>query len=217
VNGKYTIDEVARTITLEHDVLGFANFNNLTLDAKTKLKILSLNEYGLQIAILRDPNLSGEGPCLLSYNYYSEEKRLEDAKIPVSLIAVGTDWNGTWGTELIKVEQKSGTYTVKYDGTMSGAQVFTLDFVELLKLNPSATVTIDKFKVDGADYNLDKSFLKTGDIENNGNFRIEFYNAWGSTAANGSPLSGGKVFGSESGDTDFSCTSSLEITFTLNF
>lgn len=217
VNGKYTIDEAERTITLEHDILGFANFNSLTLDAKTKLKILSLNQYGLQVAILRDPALSGEGACLLSYNYFSEAKRLEDAKIPVSIMAVGSDWNGTWGIELTKIEQKSGTYTVKYDGVMNGAQVLVLDFVGLMKINPSATVTINSLKADGNAITLDKQLLIHGDIEGNGNYRVEFYNAWGKTATNGSPLSGGKVFGADSADTDFSCTSSLEISFKINF
>ena len=72
-NGTYTVNETDKTITLSIDLLGIPNYMALTRDGKTNLKILSLGEETVQIAILRDPELSGEGACLLSFNYTTNE------------------------------------------------------------------------------------------------------------------------------------------------
>jgi hypothetical protein len=57
---------------LSVDVLGLPNMQSLTLTNKVNLKVLSLTEKSMQIAILRDPALSGEGACLLTFNYVTE-------------------------------------------------------------------------------------------------------------------------------------------------
>ena len=130
--GTYEVDEVNKTITLSIDVLGFGTFNKLTLDAKTKLKIFSLTDETMQIAILRDPGLSGEGAASLVYNYITNEVKEAEEAVKVKLIAAGSDGAGTWGTEVSKfspldlVAKGSITETVTYEGAMNGAKVFLL-------------------------------------------------------------------------------------------
>jgi hypothetical protein len=71
-NGTYSVDAAGKTVTLSVDVLGLPNMQSLTLTNKVNLKVLSLTEKSMQIAILRDPALSGEGACLLTFNYVTE-------------------------------------------------------------------------------------------------------------------------------------------------
>ncbi len=82
-----------------------------------------------------------------------------------------------------------GTYTVSADceamqGTpANGAQVFCVDIVgggaEFSVDN--AVATIDSILVDGTEIDVDNSKIVYGDIEENGNFRIEIKNAYGQT------------------------------------
>lgn len=67
--GTFTIDTENHTITLKDaKILHLDNFDNLSTNWSTELKVLSLTEDGLQIAAVRD-NSSDEGPCLLAQNY----------------------------------------------------------------------------------------------------------------------------------------------------
>ena len=192
--GIYEVDEVNKTITLPFDVLGFGTFNKLTLDAKTKLKIFSLTDETLQIAILRDPGLSGEGAASLCYNYISNDVKQAEEAVKVSLIAAGSDWAGTWGTEVSKfspldiVAKGSITETVTYEGAMNGAKVFVIDFGGLCGKLPNSFVRIDGIKTDGKDVKYDAGKFCYGDVEKKGNYRVEFFNAWGLTAKD-SPFS----------------------------
>lgn len=189
--GIYEVDEVNKTITLPFDVLGFGTFNKLTLDAKTKLKIFSLTDETLQIAILRDPGLSGEGAASLCYNYISNDVKQAEEAVKVKLIAAGSDWAGTWGTEVSKfspldlVAKGSITETVTYEGSMNGAKVFVIDFGGLCGKLPNSFVRIDGIKADGKDVKYDASKFCYGNIEGEdagNNYRVEFFNAWGLTA-----------------------------------
>lgn len=67
--GTFTIDTENHTISLKDaKILHLDNFDNLSTNWSTELKVLSLTEDGLQIAAVRD-NSSDEGPCLLTQNY----------------------------------------------------------------------------------------------------------------------------------------------------
>lgn len=213
--GTYTVDEAAKTISLSIDVLGIPQYNSKSADVKTNLRIFSLEDGKMQIAILRDPALSGEGACSLVYNYAAD--RLYSG-INVSLLAVGSDWGGTWGTVLTTLmpQELDGQHTVKYEGAVNGAMVTLLDFVELKKRFPNAFVRIDEMKLDGQAIKFNANNFCYGDIEDNGNFRVEMFNIWGKGAENqlvkASPFSSQTNVGS---DAAFTFASSLEITFTI--
>jgi hypothetical protein len=137
------------------------------------------------------------------------------------LMFTDNDWGfGNWDTTLESATTTvsgDGTYTVTLNATevggdgstgANGAQVFCVDVVGL-----GASVTdIDAISVsdvsilaDGAEVALDASKLITGDIEENGNYRIEIYNAYGDTAAD-SPID----------QAAFTFANTLSVTFTLS-
>ncbi len=219
--GTYTIDETStwnefsKTITLSIDVLGIPQYNAVSKDVKTKLKIFSLTADKMQIAILRDAELSGEGACSLVYNYVTDEQY---SGINVSLLAVGSDWGGTWGTVLATImpQELDGQHTVTYNGAVNGAMVTLLDFVELVKRYPNAFVRIDEIKLDGQAIKFDANNFCYGDIEDKGNYRIEMFNIWGKGQV------GNKIVASPfssltdvDSDPAFTFAESCEITFTV--
>lgn len=207
--GKYTIDETNKVIDIDVNVLCA---NTWAAVKSGKLNILSLTSDGLQIAL---PNNDGYA---YSVNYYSQRKAEADAKIPVSLLCVDANWAGTWGEVVARISpaELAGQHTFKYEGTCSGAMVFTLDFQTLLAKYPNAFVRIDEMKCDGNAIQFNANNFFYGDIENNGNYRIELFNIWGKGAA------GDKVFNSAfsnsqnvGSDPAFNFTGSLEITYTI--
>lgn len=76
-----------------------------------------------------------------------------------------------------------GTYTVKLNGGGSGIGVFAIDIKGLSAACGGAegiTASINKIVLDdwGTKLPFDNYKLVTGNIENNGNYRIDIYNAW---------------------------------------
>ncbi len=207
--GHFTIDEQKKTITIDIDVLCA---NTWVAVKSGTLNILSLDEDGLQIGILNNDDYQ------YSLNYFSQAKADKDAVINVSLLAVGSDWGGTWGSVLtgIAPEDLNGTHTVTYQGAVNGAMVTLLDFVELKKKFPNAFVRIDDIKLDGRSIPFNANNFCYGDIEDNGNYRIEMFNIWGKGAQDGnvvaSPFSSLTNCGS---DPAFTFAESLELTFTI--
>ena len=179
-------------------------------NVRTDLKVLSMTDESLQIAILRDND-----PCLLSLNYAAD---LVYAGVSVNLLAVGSDWGGTWGSPLAMLSPQDieGTHTVTYYGAVNGAMVTLLDFVGLKQRFPNAFVRIDDIKLDGQSMKFDANKFFYGDIEDNGNFRVEMFNIWGKGSADGnvvaSPFSDQTNVGS---DAAFTFAESVEITFTV--
>lgn len=207
--GKYTIDETNKVIDIDINVL----CANTKVAVKSgKLNILSLTSDGLQIAL---PNNDGYA---YSVNYYSQRKAEADAKIPVSLLCVGSDWGGTWGeiVDRIAPDKLAGQHTFKYEGSCNGAMVFALDFQKLMTAYPNSFVRIDEMKCDGNKIKFNANNFFYGDIENNGNYRIELFNIWGKGSADNKVL---KSAFSDSqnveSDPAFNFTSSLEITYTI--
>lgn len=208
-SGKYTIDEANKVIDIDINVLCA---NTFVAVKSGKLKILSLTSDGLQIAL---PNNDGYA---YSVNYYSQFKAEADAKIPVSLLCVGDDWNGTWGEIVDKIapEQLAGQHTFKYEGACTGAMVFTLDFQAMLTRYPQAFVRIDEMKCDGNVIKFNANNFFYGDIEDNGTYRVELFNIWGKGAVDGKVLN--SAFSNSqnvASDPAFHFGNSLEITYTV--
>lgn len=207
--GTYTIDETNKVIDINIDVLCA---NTWVSTKKGKLNILSLTSDGLQIALPNDETYA------YSTNYYSQAKAEADAKIQVSLLCVGGDWNGNWGSNVGAIDPADleGQHSFTYNGSCSSAMVFTLDFPGLISRYPNAFVRIDDMKCDGQSIKFDANHFFYGDIENNGNYRIELFNIWGKGADNGlvknSPFSNSKNVGT---DENFKFNEKLEITYTI--
>jgi hypothetical protein len=137
------------------------------------------------------------------------------------LMFTDNDWGfGNWDATL-----ESATTTVSGDGTYTvtlnasevggdgstganGAQVFCVDVVGLgASVTDISAITVSDVTVtaDGNPVDVDASKLVTGDIEENGNYRIELYNVYGDTAAD-APID------AES----FTFADTLSVTFTLS-
>ena len=208
--GTYTVDEANKTISLSIDILDVPAQSARGDNKRTNLNILSLTEETLQIGMLIDG-----GSTQVSFNYAADKVY---SGIAVNLLAVGSDWVGTWGStlDMLMPENLEGTHTVEYKGAVNGAMVTLLDLVSLRKRFPNAFARIDEIKLDGKSIKFNANNFCYGDIENNGNFRIEMFNIWGKGASNGniiaSPFSNLKDVGS---DPAFTFAQSCEITFTI--
>ncbi len=72
-NGTYFLDASAKTLKMtDAGPLHDANRDGVVIDWGS-LKVLSLTENTMQLAALRDAALSGEGACLLVYNFISKD------------------------------------------------------------------------------------------------------------------------------------------------
>lgn len=208
--GTYTINESNKTITLSIDLLGLPSQISQASNKRTDLKIFSLTDETMQIAVIRDND-----PCSLVFNYAADKVY---SGIAVNLLAVGSDWGGTWGStlDMLMPENLEGSHTVKYEGAVNGAMVTLIDFVGLRKRFPNAFARIDEIKLDGRSIKFNANNFCYGDIEDNGNFRIEMFNIWGKGASNGkviaSPFSDLKDV---ENDPAFTFAESCEITFTI--
>jgi len=72
-SGKYTLDADAKTIKMtDAGILHDAGRDGQVIDWGN-IKIITLTKDYMQLAALRDPALSGEGACLLVYNFISKD------------------------------------------------------------------------------------------------------------------------------------------------
>lgn len=208
--GTYTVDEEAKTVTVDVDVI---HGNTWLPTKKGTLKILTLTEEGMQI--LLD---AGDGTYGYSLNYYNEAKRVADEKLKVNFMLVDGTWGGNWGSivDEIAPTELDGQHSFTYEATCPSAMVFLMDVQKLRAKYPDAIVVVNDMKCDGESIEFDAQKFFYGDMENNGNFRIEFFNIWGKGAADGkvvdSPFS--DLAGVES-DPAVSFTSTLEVVYTI--
>ncbi|WP_418460336.1 hypothetical protein [Bacteroides sp.] len=207
--GTYTIDEENKVIDIDINVLCA---NTWVAVKSGKLNILSLTSDGLQIAL---PNNDGYA---YSVNYYSQRKAEADTKIPVSLLCASSDGGGTWGADAGRLSpaELAGQHTFTYEGSCSDAMVFALDFQGLMGKYPNTFVRIDEMKCDGNAIKFNANNFFYGDIEGNGNYRVELFNIYGKGAASGkvlnSAFSNSQNIGSEPA---VHFNNSLEVTYTV--
>jgi len=91
-NGKWTIDETNKTLTLEGaNILHLPGFHDIVTNWSKELKVMNLTADKLQIAALRDN--SSEGQCLLVHNFVPES-------VANSLALIRPLLNKTWRVDL---------------------------------------------------------------------------------------------------------------------
>ena len=127
----------------------------------------------------------------------------------------GGNWDGA-STVVSGGSKAVGQYTVKLETTeaRTNGKVYVLDLEGFAAKYPKALVRIDAIKADGQDLKFDANKFHYGDIEDNGNYRIELFNIWGSGTAQNSPFraSGGP---GEAGEPALAFNKTLEVTFTV--
>lgn len=193
--GTYTIDHSNKTITSTVDLLAPSNFiEGFVNNRKNAIKILSISEDGLQLGYFRDAD-----PCTLAVNMVPATKKYG---FDVSLMTVGSDFSGNWGTVVATLQpaELNGFHTISFEGAADGAMVTLFDIKGLAAAYPNAIVTVRDIRCDGNSVKFDASKFFYGDIEDNGNFRVQLFNIWGKGANNStvdSPFSGAGFVGSD--------------------
>jgi hypothetical protein len=202
--GTYTVNESKRTLTVSGvEVLHVpGQYANVTTD----LNILSLTDQKLQIGIIRSDGQQ------LSMNYMASESK-ELYRYPTCTVSF-CDWDGQNGwpttTQVINVIPGE-TYTIAINEPMAAGNVVILDFQGLRNEYPHAFIRLDKVELDGKAVAFDANKLKYGDLEGNGNYRIELFNCWGAGTAADSPF-GGTDPDSEAA---LACNSQIQLTYTI--
>lgn len=208
--GTFTVDEKNKTITMTIDPLNAVEYiGGITRTDETKIKVMSLSDEALQLGVIR----SSDGQLMI-YNYVtSDVKNGYVAKL--TAWGDGGNWDGA--TTVVSGGSKAvGQYTVKLETTeaRTNGKVYVLDLEGFAAKYPKALVRIDAIKADGQNLKFDANKFHYGDIEDNGNYRIELFNIWGSGTAQNSPFraSGGP---GEAGEPALAFNKTLEVTFTV--
>lgn len=181
----------------------------ITRTNETKIKVMSLTDESLQLGVIR----SSDGQLMI-YNYVtSDVKNGYVAKL--TAWGDGGNWDGA-STVVSGGSKAVGQYTVKLETTeaRTNGKVYALDLEGFAAKYPKALVRIDAIKADGQDLKFDANKFHYGDIEDNGNYRIELFNIWGSGTAQNSPFraSGGP---GDAGEPALAFNKTLEVTFTV--
>ena len=208
--GTFTVDEKNKTITMTIDPLNAVEYiGGITRTDETKIKVMSLSDEALQLGVIR----SGDGQLMI-YNYVtSDVKNGYVAKL--TAWGDGGNWDGA-STVVSGGSKAVGQYTVKLETTeaRTNGKVYVLDLEGFAAKYPKALVRIDAIKADGQDLKFDANKFHYGDLEGNGNYRIELFNIWGTGTAQNSPFraSGGP---GEAGEPALAFNKTLEVTFTV--
>lgn len=217
--GTFTIDEENKTLTLDVDILAPVNYvPSFVNDKKTDIKILSLTESSMQLAVVRtDPS---QDPALLSINYIPQ---LNKYGFTAKLTCYGGDAPDGWNSAVTTIsagEAGLGTYSITFntETPRTVGLVYLLDIVGYATAYSNAMVRIDAIKADGNDVKFDASKFFYGDIEDNGNYRVEIANIWGcggndSNGLKDTPFREGG--GDTSEETALAFNSTFEVTFTI--
>ena len=208
--GTFTVDEKNKTITMTIDPLNAVEYiGGITRTDETKIKVMSLSDEALQLGVIR----SSDGQLMI-YNYVtSDVKNGYVAKL--TAWGDGGNWDGA-STVVSGGSKAVGQYTVKLETTeaRTNGKVYVLDLEGFAAKYPNALVRIDAIKADGQDLKFDANKFHYGDIEDNGNYRIELFNIWGSGTAQNSPFraSGGP---GDAGEPALAFNHTFEVTFTV--
>lgn len=174
----------------------------------------------MQLAVVRtDPS---QGPAQLSVNYIPQ---LHKYGFMAKLTCYGGDdapdaWNSAV-TTIPSGDAGVGTYTLTFnaEAPRSFGKVYLLDIEGYAASYPKSFVRIDDIKADGKEVKFDASKFFYGDIENNGNYRIELANVWGCghyDAWNGLKDTPFQEGGGETiEETALAFESTFEVTFTI--
>ncbi len=207
--GTFTVDEANKTITLEGaEILYLDNYRASGTNWSKSLRILSLDEKGLQIGVMRDND--SQGLCQWSFNYVNADVRKPSNFEPSLCLYDGDDNN--WGSFTTSEKLEAGKqYTIEATASRNAAKVFIFDIPGLAENYPNAIIRIDKIETDGKEVAFDGNKFKYGNLEGKGTYRVELFNIWGAGTNNDSPFGGG----AKEAEPALAFSSSLKITYTV--
>lgn len=221
--GTFVIDEENKEITLDVDILAPSNYvPDFVNDKKNNIRILSLTESSMQLAVVRtDPS---QGACLLSINYIPQINKYGYTAKLTCYGGNDAETPDCWNSATLTVpagEAGLGTYTLTFttEYPRTAGMVYVLDLEGYAKDYPNAFVRIDGIKADGEEVKFDASKFFYGEIEGNGNYRVEMANIWGCGHNDGwnglkdTPFQSGG--GETTNETALAFDKTFEVTFTV--
>ena len=178
--GTYTIDEKNKTVKLSIQPLVPANFiGAINATENVDLRILSLTDESMQLGVTRASDNQYE-----SINYVTGDVK---NGFTAKLTCYGGDEDNTpdaWNSATVNVLGGAAglkTYTVTFNTQYprTNGMVYVLDIAGYAAAYPKALVRIDGIKADGNEVKFDANKFFYGDLEGNGNYRVEMANIWG--------------------------------------
>lgn len=109
-----------------------------------------------------------------------------DEGYTAKLSFANSDWSvQEWGNNASTTVCGAGNYTIRFNGAASGARLLVIDIVGACEALASENLGLIGLTIlaDGVEIPVDLSKIATGDLEENGNFRIELVNEFGPTKA----------------------------------
>ena len=218
--GTYTVDEKNKTVKLSIQPLVPANFIGAISETKNvDLRILSLTDESMQMGVYR-----AEDGQLESVNYVTGDVK---NGFTAKLTCYGGDDANTpdaWNSATVNVlggdaglKQYTVTFNTQYPRACG--MVYVLDIADYCKTYPNALVRIDAIKADGNEVKFDANKFFYGDLDGNGNYRVEMANIWGCGHNDGwngladTPFHKGG--GETTNETALAFSHTFEVTFTV--
>ncbi len=144
------------------------------------LKILSLTEDYMQLAALRDEALSGEGPCLLVYNYISKD--YYDNWVPEDVPDPEPELPSNWETDVSSLTN----YTIKWklspetpfnwanlDGSLMNAWNALSDYPDWTGMTPDVPATYADFSMTMNSQDMTVEMVLPDGSESSGTYTLD--------------------------------------------
>ena len=103
------------------------------------------------------------------------------------LTTCDSNWNSAWPDTSIPVVITGGfpqEYTISYDSARDNGMIDLVELRGFAAVFPNAKLTLKSVTCDGNNVPFDASKIFYGDLEGNGNYRIELYNTYGASSGN---------------------------------
>jgi hypothetical protein len=160
--GTYLLDAEAKTLRMtDASPLHDSGRDGVVIDWGN-IKILSLTSDHMQLAVLRDPVLSGEGACLLVYNYISKD--YFDNWVPGDLPDPEPPYDGDPNTDLTTTTKKTWGLSLNtpYNWTnLEGA--FLNNWISPADYTATGWAPYDATMISKVSLTLDKTGATAGD------------------------------------------------------
>lgn len=198
IAGSYSLDEKG-IYTFDNGLPSFAlvGWASFAADADNQLRILAINtnKAGIVTDMWVGAKALNEDGTIKEYMGYHLVANVgagggaiepEPEGYATSIYFTNTGWWPSGNGESINVTG-DGAYTCSFSagGTATNdVMVFCVDMVGLKADYPLASAKVTEIRADGVALDFDPAKIAYGDLEGNGNLRIEIANTWGSTAGN---------------------------------
>ncbi|MDE5709267.1 MAG: hypothetical protein K2I32_07490 [Alistipes sp.] len=188
IGGNYTLDEKGiyrfDNGLPSFPIVGWASF---ATTADNELRIMSIGTTAG--GSISDMWVGAKDPAKDEYMAYhlianvGSNGAAEESGYDASIYFTNSSWWPSGNGPKVKISG-DGTYTCEFtvEQQVTDAMVFTVDIAGLRKAYPASGALVKAVRCDGKEIAFDAAKVAYGDLEGNGNLRLELANAFGPTA-----------------------------------